>query len=107
SPVYVHGDRDSNGDVTISWLRRDRLSQPLRSGVPLGMSEASLAFEVDILSDDTSEDVLRTIQTSIEEVVYTATQQIEDFGSPQEAIKVRVYQISATVGRGIPAEATV
>jgi len=38
--------------------------------------------------------------------VYQVAQQVNDFGSAQSAIKVRVYQISAVVGRGPFAEAT-
>ncbi|MBX6329380.1 MAG: hypothetical protein IRY89_12480, partial [Pseudolabrys sp.] len=37
---------------------------------------------------------------------YTAAEQIADFGAPQASVAVRVYQLSATVGRGRPAAAT-
>ncbi len=39
--------------------------------------------------------------------IYTALQQTEDFGSAQSSIKVRVYQISATVGKGAYVEANI
>jgi putative tail protein len=38
--------------------------------------------------------------------VYPVAQQVNDFGATQGAIKVRIYQISALVGRGPFAEAT-
>lgn len=41
------------------------------------------------------------------EFFYTADEQTTDFGSAQSAIRVRVYQISAQVGRGFPAEAII
>lgn len=108
SPVDVRGARDGNDNLTISWIRRDRLSQTLRDGVPVPNSETSESYEVDILDDDTSEDVVvRTLSASTTSVVYTEAQQIEDFGSAQSSVKVRVYQLSANVGRGTPAEATV
>jgi hypothetical protein len=36
---------------------------------------------------------------------YTAAEQSADFGAPQAAVAVRVFQISAAVGRGVPREA--
>jgi hypothetical protein len=39
-------------------------------------------------------------------VTYTAAEQTADFGSPQPSVALKVYQISATVGRGWPAAAT-
>lgn len=41
------------------------------------------------------------------ETLYTKEQQIADFGSTQSAIKVRVYQVSAIIGRGTYTEATI
>ena len=51
--------------------------------------------------------VVRTIATSSPSFPYTAAQQTIDFGSPQSSINVALYQLSATVGRGFPAAATV
>ncbi|HNP65785.1 MAG TPA: hypothetical protein PKH39_17770, partial [Woeseiaceae bacterium] len=105
APVYVRGARDGSNNLTISWLRRDRLSQTLRSGVPLPLSEASESYEIDILN--VSDVVLRTLTSSVDSVAYSAAQQTTDFGGPQAAVKVRIYQLSAIVGRGTPAEATI
>lgn len=107
SPTNIAGDRDGLDDLTISWLRRDRLAQTLRSGVPLAMSEATEAYEIEILSGETDRVVLRTLQATDESVIYTAAQQTADFGGPQLEVLVRVYQLSAAVGRGTPAEAFV
>jgi hypothetical protein len=48
---------------------------------------------------------MRTLATSIPQVLYTAADEIADFGSPQPSLSVAVYQLSATVGRGIAARA--
>jgi hypothetical protein len=135
SPVYVRGVRDGSDNLTISWLRRDRLSQTLRDGVALPLSEATEAYEIDIL--DSEGTVVRTLESSTNEVVYTAADQLTDFGSSEAvtgsrhfgphfpdshfptghfpsggtaggaaAVDVRVYQLSAVVGRGTPTEAT-
>jgi hypothetical protein len=108
SPVQVTGTRNGDGDLIISWMRRDRLSQTLRSNIPLPMSEASESYEIDIIAPGSPDEVLRTLTSSSESVTYTAVQQAEDFGSPiPQQVIVRVYQLSALVGRGIPAEAIV
>jgi hypothetical protein len=40
-------------------------------------------------------------------VTYSATDQTADFGAPQSAIDIAVYQLSAAVGRGFSGRATV
>jgi hypothetical protein len=37
--------------------------------------------------------------------VYTNADQVSDFGTEQASLDVRVYQLSATLGRGFPAAA--
>ena len=73
-----------------------------RGEVPV--SESSEAYEVDILAGTT---VKRTLASSTPGAIYTAAQQVSDFGAPQAAVSVRVYQISATWGRGAPRAATI
>lgn len=105
SPVHVRGERgDSSEDLTITWIRRDRLHQTMRSGVQLPNSEASESYSIDIMDGSS---VVRTLTSSTPTVVYTAADQITDFGSPVPEVTVRVYQLSAIVGRGTPAEATI
>ena len=104
--VDVTGERDG-GDLIISWVRRGRIGQELAgSGVEIPLSEESEAYEVDIIAAGSPE-VVRTLTTSVQTVTYTAAQQSADFGSPTPMdITVRIYQLSASVGRGYPSEAT-
>jgi hypothetical protein len=69
--------------------------------VPLG--EETERYEVDILDGAT---VKRTLAATTPAATYTAAQQTADFGSPQSAIDVRVYQLSTVHGRGTPRPAT-
>lgn len=110
SPVSIEASRQiTSGDCIISWVRRDRIGQELQSATPLPMSEDVLEFEVDIYDDSSPPTVIRTLTvTEDTQVVYTAEDQDEDFGSPlPPSYNVRVYQISAVVGRGTPGVATV
>jgi hypothetical protein len=69
--------------------------------VPLG--EEREAYEVDILSGS---GVLRTIEASAPGVLYAAADELADFGAPQPSLTVRIAQLSAAVGRGIPLQTT-
>jgi hypothetical protein len=100
------GSRDMSGNLTITWARRTRLGGEMLDGtgtVPL--NEAAEAYEVDVLNGGT---VVRTITgLSSPSATYSAANQTSDFGSPQAAVKVRIYQMSSIVGRGVAKEATV
>lgn len=104
SPVSLSSSVQSGGDRLITWIRRDRLGQELQSGTDIPMSEASLSFVVEIMSEDSEREVLRTLETTSESVLYSEADIIADFGTPPDSIYIRVYQVSAVVGRGTPAE---
>lgn len=104
SPAYPFGSRNAGGDLAASWTRRSRFSSSWWvTGVPAPVGEASEAYEVDVMSGSA---VKRTITSSTPAVTYTAADQATDFGSAQASITLRIYQISATVGRGYPLEVT-
>lgn len=70
--------------------------------IPLG--EESERYEVEILDGST---VVRTIATTSPTASYSAAEQTTDFGSPQSSMSVKVYQLSAVVGRGYAASASI
>ncbi|MFZ0845979.1 MAG: glycoside hydrolase/phage tail family protein [Pseudolabrys sp.] len=101
TPVHVKASRDGSG-VTFTWIRRARFDADSWVGeIPL--CEDSEAYVVDILSGSS---VVRTLNATTPTVLYAAADEIADFGSAQTSLSVRVTQLSATVGRGFAAEAT-
>ncbi len=104
SPVHIAGSRDGSGNLTISWIRRTRLGGEWRDGVDAPLSESSEAYDIDIMNGST---VVRTISASTPTASYSAASQTTDFGSPQSSVSVRVYQLSAIVGRGYAGNASV
>jgi hypothetical protein len=102
SPVHPAAVRDGSG-VTLSWIRRTRIDGDSWDVVEVPLGEESEAYEVDILDGPS---VVRTLSTSMPEVLYGAADEITDFGSPQTSLTIAVYQLSASVGRGIAAQAT-
>jgi GTA TIM-barrel-like domain/Putative phage tail protein len=103
SPVHVRATR-SQGHITLTWVRRTRIDgdswdQP---EVPLG--EDNETYQIDILSGGA---VARTLTTTAPTATYSTADQIADFGAVQPLVSVRVYQVSATLGRGSPRAAMV
>jgi len=95
------------GDLTIRWLRRSRaLAADSWGGLEVPLTEELEAYEVEILDGATVKRVLSTATTS---AVYTAAAQTADWGGPLDpgdTLDIRIYQLSALVGRGAPKTAT-
>jgi hypothetical protein len=104
APVQVGGGRDAAGNLTITWTRRTRISGEWRNGVEVPLGEDLERYEVDILNGST---VVRTLSATTPTVQYSAADQVTDFGSPQSSVSIRLCMMSAVVGRGYPALATI
>ncbi|NWG26792.1 MAG: hypothetical protein HXY30_20630, partial [Pseudorhodoplanes sp.] len=102
APVHLRATRGGSG-VTIRWIRRTRIDGDSWAAADVPLGEAFEAYEIDILAGS---DVIRTLTANAPQVLYAAADEIADFGSPQATLSVRVVQMSATVGRGLSAEAT-
>ncbi|WP_296168740.1 glycoside hydrolase/phage tail family protein [uncultured Brevundimonas sp.] len=102
APTLLAGVR-SAGDLVMSWVRRTRFGGVWTDGTDVPLNEETEAYQVDVMSGAT---VVRTLAVTTPTATYTAAQQTTDFGAPQASIAVRIYQMSATVGRGRAALAT-
>jgi len=107
APVDLSIARDSGiGDATIEWDRRSRLSSRfMAEGIDPPLGESSEAYAVEIWNS-TYTTLKRTISASSSSASYSAADQTTDFGSTQSTIYVRIYQISASIGRGYPLQAS-
>ena len=103
SPVHVRGRRSGN-DLALTWIRRTREGGDGWIAAEVPLAEESERYEVDILASAT---VKRTLVATSSTIAYTATDQIADFGAPQQQVSLRIYQISAFAGRGTGRAATV
>jgi hypothetical protein len=101
SPVHLRAERTVDG-VVLSWVRRSRLDCESWDIEEIPLGEDSEAYELDVLSGAS---VVRTLPAFAPSVLYPAADEIADFGSAQSSLSIRVAQLSATVGRGIAAEA--
>jgi len=111
SPVHVAQPSRRGrvpGDFTINWVRRDRdLGADNWAAAEIPMTEPSQAYEVDILNGANGANVVRTMPAATPSAVYTQADQVSDFGAalaPGDALRIRIVQLSATFGRGAPAD---
>lgn len=111
-PTAVGSSRDGSDNITITWQRRSR--DLVKFGGPAGeLLDSPEAYEVDVL--DGGGNVVRTLEDSditvnndgTASALYTAADQTTDGFTAGDPRDVVLYQISATVGRGNPTEATV
>ncbi|PTV93697.1 putative tail protein [Rhodobacter aestuarii] len=95
------------GDLTIRWTRRSRaLVADAWEQVEVPLTEDLESYDVQILDGTT---VKRTLTSSTTSVLYTAAQQLTDWGAllgPDQTLALRIYQLSNRLGRGTPAEVT-
>ncbi|CTQ34418.1 hypothetical protein JAN5088_03214 [Jannaschia rubra] len=91
----------SPGDLTIRWTRRSRaLAADTWGGLEVSLAEELEAYEVEILDGPT---VKRVLSTTTNSALYTTAQQTADWGAPlghDDTLDIRIYQLSALVGRG-------
>jgi hypothetical protein len=97
APVNVRGVRDEDGDLWIRWARRDRKGGELPLFLDPPLSEDAERYELEILNGVAA---VRTVALMSPQFVYPAADQGADFGSVPGVVEVRVYQMSALVGRG-------
>lgn len=103
APVFLNGSRAASGDWSLSWLRRTRVGGEWRDYIDAPLGEASEAYEVEIYTSAAYTTLKRTITgLTTASATYTSAQQVADFGSNQATLYVKVYQLSANVGRGYP-----
>ncbi|MTH95694.1 glycoside hydrolase TIM-barrel-like domain-containing protein [Roseibium sp. RKSG952] len=95
------------GDLTIRWTRRSRaLAADSWGGLEVPLAEELEAYEVEVLDGATVKRVLSTATTS---AIYTAADQTADWGAllgPGDTLDIRIFQLSALVGRGAPKTVT-
>jgi hypothetical protein len=103
APINLAATKDPLGNVTFTWTRRDRKAGDRTDYANFPLSETSEKYEIDVYSSST---IVRTVSCSSPNYIYTAANQVAEFGSLQSTIGVRVYQISGLVGRGYAAIAT-
>jgi len=107
APVQLGGGRDASNNATLTWLRRGRVNAEWRDVVDVPLGESAEAYVVEIW-DAAYATLKRTITgLTSPSASYSAAQQTADGITPGNPIHFRVCQLSATVGRGHPADGSI
>jgi hypothetical protein len=102
APVHLKARRETGG-VRFSWRTRKRGLAGVTFAARPDLGEAAASYELEILSGPS---VMRTLFAATPSTLYAASDETLDFGTAQSSFAVRLYQMSAAVGRGLPATAT-
>uniref|UniRef100_UPI0035B1ED2C phage tail protein n=1 Tax=Accumulibacter sp. TaxID=2053492 RepID=UPI0035B1ED2C len=102
SPIALTGNRDAGNDWTLTWIRRTRDGGEWRDYVDASLGEAAESYAIDVYADGSYTSVKRTITASSPSCFYASADQVADFGANQATLYLKLYQLSATVGRGYP-----
>lgn len=102
APVHLRARRVPEG-VVLSFIRRTRVGGDNWELADVPLSEEREAYEIDIL---TGGGVRRTLTGGATAMLYEAAAELADFGAPQSLLTISVFQMSAVVGRGFAASAT-
>ena len=91
----------SPGDLTIRWMRRSRsLAADTWGAGDVPLAEDNESYEAEIRDGGT---IKRTLTATTTSALYTAAQQTADWGAPLgpgQSLAIRIYQLSALIGRG-------
>lgn len=101
APCHLEGQRAKGGDLVITWVRRTRGDGDMKDYTDVPLNETAERYECCIVKDGNE---IRTFAVHVPRAVYTAAAQTADFGGIQGNVRVRVYQISETRGRGFVRE---
>ena len=102
SPVDLSGARDPlTLDWTIDWRRRSRWPVELFSGVAVPLGESSESYDLEIFDSGYSTLKRGFYGLSSSTTTYSIADQTTDFGGSQILLYLRVFQNSATIGRGL------
>jgi hypothetical protein len=102
-PVHARARR-SVGGVTLSWIRQTRSGGDAWEPVDVPLSEEREAYRIEVMAGGA---VKRAVEVSAPNWLYAAADEIADFGAAQQALNLRIVQLSATAGAGFPLIRTV
>lgn len=105
APTFIRGARDGSNNLTVTALPVSRFSNTFNPWNNPPPGEAIQSYDMDVLVGGVMKRSI-TQQPSLA-FTYAAADQTADGITPGAPVDVVLYQRSATIGRGFPAEATV
>lgn len=104
APVHLRARRMASGDIHFSWIRRSRLDADDWAAAEIPLDEDIERYRLELFDGAT---LVRRIEMGVAEFLYSASDQIDDFGSLAGAMTVRLCQLGRKVPLGIPLTAEI
>ncbi|MGL4728650.1 MAG: hypothetical protein ACRCWO_07825, partial [Bosea sp. (in: a-proteobacteria)] len=82
---------------SLSWIRQTRAGGDAWELVEVPLTEEREAYRVEIMAGAV---LTRSIECATPSTLYSAADELSDFGTAQAALSLRIVQLSATVGDG-------
>lgn len=104
--VSIHEAVKSGSDFYVRWMPRVRQNGQWVNDLPTELDQPFERYEIDVVSPGGV--ILRTTQIeNVREWAYTDTMQVADFGSVQDSVTLRLYQMGRIIGRGFARETVI
>lgn len=100
-PVHLRASRGAGGDVSLGWVRRGRADGDGWGAADAPLEHVPERYRVTILNGAA---VVRTAETGEPGLLYTAAEQLADFGSLPATFAFAVAQVSPVLGAGHAAQ---
>lgn len=102
SPTVLPAVRDADGNATIRWQPRSKHRWRLLGFIKDDRLECCgcSQYEIDILAADRLSVKRKFIVLNRTSFIYTAANQVTDFGSTQATLQIEIYQAAQLIGRG-------
>jgi hypothetical protein len=104
SPVHLRGRRRADGSAEFAWIRRGRLDSDNWIAADIPLDEPTERYRIAVLAGAA---VVREVEVTSAAWVYSAGDELADFGSAQTALSLRIAQMGQRVPLGIAATAVV
>lgn len=98
APVHARARRSVAG-IEIAFVRRSRVNSDSWEVAAVPVGEAVEAYEIEVLSAGAT---VRLLKAATPLALYASADELTDFGTQQDRIEIRIFQISEVAGRGYP-----
>lgn len=104
APVHLRGGRQADGSAAVTWVRRSRIDADDWQPADIPADETEERYRVVVLNDSTE---VRTVEVGVPRWIYSAIDELSDFGAVQTVLTIKICQMGRVVPLGLWARATI
>ncbi len=104
APVHLFAERRADGGIAMRWTRRGRIDADNWDASEIPMDEPQERYRLDLMAGEL---VVRSVEVTEPSFLYSAENELSDFGGRQQRVDFTVRQMGRTVPLGIPARSVI